>query len=123
MATMDGHERRILNEAIEQAYLETSLLASDIESYFYTGSGQNLLLLKSFYKAANFLYRITANQDVMIDKAKEEIVVMRGWLDGPPPKDSNKDIDRALRDGVLAFNKYDIALNQVGLITLPHKGK
>jgi hypothetical protein len=112
MATMDGHERRILNEAIEQAYLETSLLASDIESYFYTGSGQNLLLLKSFYKAVNFLYRITANQDVM-----------RAWLDGPPPKETNKDIDRALRDGVLAFNKYDVALNQVGLITLPHKGK
>jgi hypothetical protein len=119
--TMDGHERRILNEAIEQAYLEVSLLASDIESYFYTDNGQNNLLLKSFYKAANFLYRITANQDVMIDKAKEEIAIMRAWLDGPPPKD--KDIDRALRDGILAFNKYDIALNQVGLITLPHKGK
>ena len=122
MATMDGHERRILNEAIEQAYIETSLLASDIDSYFHTGDGVLFMLFKSFYKSANFLYRITSNQEDMISNAKAEMDLMREWLDRDPPK-RDKEIAEYLKDGVLIFNKYDVALNQVGLITLPHKGK
>lgn len=115
-------ERRILNDAIEQAYLDVCELASSIDLYLHTGDGVLLLLYKNFYFKLNFLFRLTSNQEEMIQNAKEEIEEIGKWLDHPATSKESQ-METVLKDGLKVFKKYDLALNQRGLIVLPSRRK
>ncbi|MCK9592898.1 MAG: hypothetical protein M0Q91_12915 [Methanoregula sp.] len=116
-------ERRILNDAIEQAYLDVCDLASSIDLYFHTGDGVLLLLYKNFYYKLNFLFRLTSNQEEMIQNATKEVEEIGKWLDHPQCTQRETQMETVLKEGLLVFKKYDLALNQRGLIVLPSRRK
>jgi hypothetical protein len=53
--------------------------------------------------------------------ATTEIKALKDWLELPYPGD--KGLEHCLKHGIKVFDNYDIALNQCGLIALPHKGR
>ena len=120
MPDFTQQERRILNEAIESTYLEVAGLASSIEIHYRRGLGNVLDLYEKFYFHMSLLRRITSNREEMAS-ATTEIKALKDWLDLPYPGD--KGLQQCLMDGIKVFDNYDIALNQCGLIALPHKGR
>ena len=122
MTEMQQHERRLLNEAIEQAYLSAQVIAAEIDLYFFTGDGVIYQLFKNFYRTLDTLFRITSNQEEMTTNAGTEVESMKKCLYRSPPR-NDKEREAWMREALEIFQRYDLALVQRGLIVLPHKGK
>lgn len=113
-------ERRVLNDAIESAYIECAGLSAGIRTHKVSGRGVLSDLYEQFHYNLGILFDLTSDlQEIQSDK--DSIIEVKEWLDAGAPKE--KDIGKRCDAGMKAFREYKRALNNCGLISLPARGK
>ena len=114
-------ERRALNEAIESTYKELIGTISSIETNLRFGRGAEIDLHESFYFYMSLIYRLTCNEDEMINNAASVITKMKEWLKTEPKRDNDMKIH--IMGGISIFEEYDRALHSCGIIVLPRRAR
>lgn len=115
------HERRRMNDDIEGTYLLVIDLCSDIDTFKKTERGLTALALyESFYKQFNRLVLLTRNP-LLLKNIKPVVDEADQWLKLPTVANSVNDsaIISRCQDGVTVFRKYQDALWEKGVISLP----
>ena len=111
-------ERRILNDAIESAYIECASLSAGIRTHGRTGRGAITDLYEQFHYNLGILVDLTSDLDEMASD-KEVTTKMNAWLEA----EKSNDIEGVCLKGREAFKEYKKSLNRCGLIALPARGK
>lgn len=120
MAGTTLQERRILNDAIESAYIECAGLSAAIRTHRQTGRGAIINLFEEFHYNIGVLFDLTSDLEEMASE-KEVVAKTSSWLDSIPPRDN--ELAKWCEDGRVVFRDYKKSLNNCGLIALPARGK
>jgi hypothetical protein len=112
-------ERRILNEAIESAYIECTALAAGIRTHGQTGRGSITDLYEGFHYNLGILIDLTCDLEEM-NSDKDLVEKSLSWLD---KAFRANDVEARSIEGREMFKEYKRALNRCGLIALPARGK
>jgi hypothetical protein len=115
-------ERKVLNEGIENSFIDASEMVARIKTYNQTGRGAIIDLYEDFYFYISLLYELTSDLDEMKD-ASEAAKEMKGWLDINVKLVSEKDFKEHCDAGMAAFQKYKVSLSKNGLLALPSRGR
>jgi hypothetical protein len=114
-----GKERKLLNEEIEDAYLDCARSDTFLRTHFQTGNGIIWHLFEQYYSHVSYLYNLTSDLPQMVssEQVKKE---MFDWLNLPPTRNNNrKELEERCKDGMKIFKNYRSELGKNGVITLP----
>lgn len=114
-------ERRALNEAIENTYLNLVDLICEGESNIRYGRGSETNIHRTLYNEMYHLYLLTSKEEELINNAKDDIAKLREWLQLPAP--GQKEGRRYVSECIEIFEKYDSALHSCGIIVLPRRSR
>ena len=114
------HERRRMNDDIEGTYLLVIDICSDIDTYKNTERGMTALALyEAFYKQFNRLILLTRNP-LKLKKRDDVLDAADKWIKmkSVASRDDSVILSRC-QEGVEVFRKYQDALWEKGVLSLP----
>lgn len=119
--TQNLQERRILNEAIESAFIEVAGAAGSIETHYHNGRGVIGDLYEHFYFNFNILHKLTSHLEEM---SGSRIIAdkVRDWMRKPLPN-GKKELQTHCYEGIELFEQYHTELSKNGLLALPQRGR
>jgi hypothetical protein len=120
MTQTQQQERRLLNEGIEAAFLDTATHAAGIETHYQCGRGAIMEVYENFFFHFNILHKLTSGREEMKQSEKVSIKI-QGWFREKMP-DSSSMKDRCY-EGINLFDEYHTALSSNGLLSLPSRGR
>jgi hypothetical protein len=112
------HDRKVLNEGIEKAFMDCAGYAGSIRTHYQTGSGTIRDLFELFYFNLAVLFDLTSDLEGMGASTKE-CKGLEDWLNLPPVRSNDKEMRDRCEQGLKTFREYKIALTKNGIITLP----
>ena len=113
-----GHDRKVLNDGIEKAFMDCAGYAGSIRTHYQTGSGVIRDVYELFYFNVAVLFDLTSDLEGM-GSSTEACVELETWLNLPPIKNIGIDMKERCDAGLRVFRAYKIALNKNGILTLP----
>lgn len=118
-STLDvSHERKALNEGIEKVFMDCAGYAASIRTHYQTGSGTIRDLYELFYFNFAVLFDLTSDLSGMsADTDATNGVEL--WINLPPVRKVNSEMEERCREGLRLFKLYKIALGKNGILTLP----
>lgn len=115
------HERRQLNQEIEEAYIKAALSSTAIHRRLQTDRGDAILdLYENFYSAFDYLFFLTCDMK-QLEPATNEISKARDWLDHSINSDDEPKLISRCKEGYLALSEYKKVLIKQGIIALPSR--
>lgn len=112
------NERPDLNKSIEYCYMECAGLAGGIRTHFQTGTGVISYTFEQFYFNVSILFELTSDLPQM-DSAMAAKKKLEEWLDQPPLKSNNRDLEDRCKSGLVCFREYKVQLCKNGVLALP----
>jgi CheY-like chemotaxis protein len=113
-----AQSRKALNDGIERSFLDTAGYAASIRTHYQTGSGTIRDLYEMFYFNVAVLFDLTSDLQEM-NSATDATMALQVWLEQPPVRSVNKDMQDRCMDGLKIFREYKIALSRNGVLSLP----
>ena len=116
MADFDHHERREINDAIEQTYKELSRITGKMRAYFQSEIG----VIDNLYNEMIYYFAVLIELTEVLEQMKQSTDIINRaniWLDLPAPKE--KEIKERCKEGLNLIREYKVALVASGLMSLP----
>jgi len=113
-----AHDRKALNEGIEKSFMDCAGYAASIRTHYQTGSGVIRDLYELFYFNVAVLFDLTSDLEGM-SSATEACKNLELWLELPPVRSTDTEMQTRCLNGLKVFRDYKISLNKNGILTLP----
>lgn len=110
------HERKFLNDHIENAYVQANKHVADIRTYYETKLGTVKESFELFYYNFALLVEFTEYLQKM-EKEEPLFEEIHNWLDNKDKEET----EQRCRSGIVLFGKLKKSLNTKGVIALPTK--